>query len=73
MWVYVYTTTDYAHMGLSWVEITEQYNVKTHPLFVFNIDISFMFGKVFRCVLIAFFSCNVQWSPLIGQDSYNTY
>ena len=36
----------------------------THPIFIFECDISSIHTKISHCVFIAFFSCNVQGSFL---------
>ena len=44
----------------------------THPIFIFECDISSIHTKISHCVFIAFFSCNVQGSFLKekGTDQY---
>jgi len=37
----------------------------TYPLSICDVDVSFLFSKVFHYLLMAFFHCHVQRSPLI--------
>ena len=47
----------YVHSNLS--------SILTYPINIFSTNISSSANKVFHCVLMAFFSCCMQWSPLM--------